>query len=294
MPLSAHPLTYLGVLKFSGADAAAFLQGQVSSDIAKLSQGSAQLAAYSSPQGRVLAILWLIKWADDIFAIVPRELAGPCVARLKKFVMRAKVSVEDKTGEYSVGGIFTGTDPVSAETSPLQCVTAVLPQDPSRTFLIGDSPAALAGDVRHEADFERRWRAADIRAGLPQVYAATQEQFVAQMLNLDLVDGISFKKGCYTGQEIIARTQHLGRIKRRMMRWALPAGHYAPGDAVRLADGRRGTIVDAVESGDGQWEALAVLPLQAGPSTAEEIADGNKVSVATPLDLPYGPELAQR
>jgi folate-binding protein YgfZ len=280
------------LLKFSGPDAAAFLQGQVSSDIGKLSQGSAQLAAYSSPQGRVLAILWLIKWADDIFAIVPRELASPCAARLKKFVMRAKVSVEDKTGEYSVAGIFAGTDSIAPNVLPPQCVTAALPQDPSRAFLIGESPAALASDVTHDADFERRWRAADIRAGLPQIFAATQEQFVAQMLNLDLVDGINFKKGCYTGQEIIARTQHLGRIKRRTMRLALPAGHYAPGDALRIADGRRGTVVDAVESGDGQCEALAVLPLQANAGAAEEIADGDKVSVGTPLELPYGLDVA--
>jgi folate-binding protein YgfZ len=275
-------------LKFGGPDAAAFLQGQVSSDIAKLSKGEAQLAAYSTPQGRVLAVFWLIKWAEEIFALVPRELANPCAARLKKFVMRAKVSVEDKTGEYSVAGIFANTDPVAAAVSPPQCVTAVLPQDPSRQFLIGESTAVITADRMQQVDFERRWRTADIRAGLPQVFAATQEQFVAQMLNLDLLDGISFKKGCYTGQEIIARTQHLGRIKRRMFRLSLPAGRYAPGDAVRLA-GRSGTIVDAVDTGCG-WEALAVLRLQAAAGDATEEPDQSGVvadAAGALLDLPY-------
>jgi folate-binding protein YgfZ len=205
--------------------------------------------------------------------------------------MRSKLSVADKTGEYSVAGIFAGND--ATDTLPPQCVSAALPQDPTRIFLICESTQAVNGAAGDNAGFEQRWRMADIRAGLPQVYAATQEQFVAQMLNLDLVDGISFKKGCYTGQEIIARTQHLGRIKRRMMRLALPAGHYAPGNAVRLADGRRGVLVDAVDSGDGQCEALAVLPLQANAATAEDIGGSNEVSVATPLELPYGLDVAE-
>ncbi len=119
--------------------------------------------------------------------------------------------------------------------------------------------------------FEQAWRLADIHAGLPQVYAATSEAFVAQMLNLDLLDGISFSKGCYTGQEIIARTQHLGRIKRRMFRLRLPAGEWSIGQALHLSDGRQGRLTEVIES-DGRVEALAVLNVEPTPPAAGEAA----------------------
>ena len=118
------------------------------------------------------------------------------------------------------------------------------------------------GDERDAQRIEHDWRLADIREGLPQIYAATREMFVAQMLNLDLIDGISFTKGCFTGQEIIARTQHLGRIKRRMFRLLLPAGAWAIGQAVHLGDGRAGRLTEVVSAGE-EFEALAVLGLEA-------------------------------
>jgi folate-binding protein YgfZ len=114
---------------------------------------------------------------------------------------------------------------------------------------------------------EHDWRLADIRAGLPQIYAATSESFVAQMLNLDLLDGISFSKGCYTGQEIIARTQHLGRIKRRMLRLSLPHGEWLLGGTAELADGRSGRLIE-LASVDAGFEALAVVSLERDPAGA--------------------------
>ena len=135
------------------------------------------------------------------------------------------------------------------------------------------------------SDIEREWRLADIREGLPQIYAATREMFVAQMLNLDLIDGISFTKGCFTGQEIIARTQHLGRIKRRMFRLRLPAGTWAIGQAVLLDDGRAGRLTEVVSEGE-EFEALAVLNLEASPPEADAPADA---VAAHELPLPYSP-----
>ncbi len=136
---------------------------------------------------------------------------------------------------------------------------------------------------------EHHWRLADIRAGLPQVYGATREMFVAQMLNLDLIDGISFTKGCFTGQEIIARTQHLGRIKRRLFRLRLPAGTWAIGQAVQLADGRSGRLTELAQSGAG-FEALAVLNL-ATTEAAADASDSESATTAlvdaTELPLPY-------
>ncbi len=153
--------------------------------------------------------------------------------------------------------------------------------------LAGGGPAS---DGREGQRIERDWRLADIRAGLPQVYEATRETFVAQMLNLDLLDGISFSKGCYTGQEIIARTQHLGRIKRRLFRLQLPAGDWHIGQALRLTDGRAGHLAEVIPT-DGTAEALAVLNLAAqAPAEGQAQSDTSDVGeavAARELPLPY-------
>jgi folate-binding protein YgfZ len=141
-----------------------------------------------------------------------------------------------------------------------------------------------------EPRVEHAWRLADIRAGLPQIYAATREMFVAQMLNLDLIDGISFTKGCFTGQEIIARTQHLGRIKRRLHRLRLPAGTWVVGQAVHLTDGRSGRLTELAAAGD-EFEALAVLTPETSSAAAEGAStaavEGGTLVDAAELPLPY-------
>jgi folate-binding protein YgfZ len=165
-----------------------------------------------------------------------------------------------------------------------------------RHGLILEAEAAAAAEPA--SHMEHDWRLADIRAGLPQIYAVTRELFVAQMLNLDLIDGISFTKGCFTGQEIIARTQHLGRIKRRLHRLRLPAGTWAVGQAVQLSDGRSGRLTELARTGAG-FEALAVLSLEPGgaaagtagaaagaAAAAVESATAERIA-ATELPLPY-------
>jgi folate-binding protein YgfZ len=157
--------------------------------------------------------------------------------------------------------------------------------DRNRHWIICAPDKIAADDPVTAKRFEEDWRLADIRAGLPQVYAATSEAFVAQMLNLDLLDGISFTKGCYTGQEIIARTQHLGRIKRRLFRLQLPPGTWSVGQAVHLADGRQGRLTEVIES-PGQIEALAVLNVEPN-SAGETDASGSAPVEAAELPLPY-------
>jgi folate-binding protein YgfZ len=133
--------------------------------------------------------------------------------------------------------------------------------DADRLWVVGSEADLAVHPLAQDAFSSHAWRAADVRAGLPQVYEATREAFVAQMLNLDLLDGISFTKGCYTGQEIIARTQHLGRIKRRLFRLRLPPGSsWIVGQALQLGDGRQGRLCEVVDV-DGGTEALAVLTL---------------------------------
>lgn len=278
-------LEHLGVLRIAGRDAASFLQGQVSNDVRRLERGEPLLAAYSSAQGRVIAVLHLLPQPGAILALLPRELLAGVRERLRRFVLRAKVELEDMSDLLEVRGArrvelaAAGLEPLEACAERDGITMARLAGDPTRHWLVGARGALEASLPQAIAVAEHDWRLADIRAGLPQIYAATSEQFVAQMLNLDLLDAISFTKGCYTGQEIIARAQHLGRIKRRLFRLALPRAG-AIGEAVALADGRGGRVTECVRAGTG-YEALAVLPLEPGGAEAERVLRG------TLLPLPY-------
>ncbi|HEX4152817.1 MAG TPA: hypothetical protein VHY75_11490 [Steroidobacteraceae bacterium] len=324
--IDAARLPHLGILRFQGPDAIAFLQGQVSNDTAPLGEGSPVLAAYSSAQGRVLAIMHLLPHSTGVLAVLPRELAAATQERLRKFVLRAKVKIEDLSGQWSVAGlearalVAAGID-TSESTGDLER-TGYLEQDgigigrvrprllspapgpEERYWLVGPAESSAAVDIARagpdggartdaersdveRSDVERSWRLADIRDGLPQVYAATSESFVAQMLNLDLIGGISFSKGCYTGQEIIARTQHRGRIKRRMSRLRLARGSWAIGQALKLADGRSGRLTEIAPAGEG-FEALAVLSLDATVAADADSGPGVGETVsAEELALPY-------
>ena len=284
-------LPHLGVLKFSGADVQPFLQGQLSCDTRPLLQGSAVFGAYSTPQGRVLALIYLLPHSAGVLGILPRELIADTAARLKKFVLRAKVKIEDASAEFALAGTNEAawleahalTKPdlgAYAETGGVGVLH--LGQDRSRFLLVAS--VSKLDELGLHASAEALWRLADIRAGLPQVYEATREAFVAQMLNLDLIDGISFTKGCYTGQEIIARTQHLGRIKRRMYRLQLPLGGWQIGQSVKLNDGRSGRLAEVI-AGTSEVEALAVLNVDAS-GQHEEAAEAH-LTEAREISLPY-------
>jgi tRNA-modifying protein YgfZ len=305
-------LPHLGALRFTGADALSFLQGQVSNDTQRLAGNTPLLAAYSSAQGRVLALIYLIPHSSGVIAILPREILGSTLERMRKFILRAKVRIEDASGSLIVAGVCA-TTPVSAAYEENDGIgVAAVGHDASRCWVLappeklrlaavhstgsesltGSEGSTGSADATEEARFEQQWRLADIRAGLPQIYAVTSEAFVAQMLNLDLLDGISFSKGCYTGQEIIARTQHLGRIKRRLFRLQLPAGNWQVGQSLRLTDGRQGRLTEVAQS-NGRIEALAVLSVDPGSAIASNAPTEILVD-ARELPLPYEmPEVRQ-
>ena len=295
---SGH-LPHLGVLRFTGPDALSFLQGQLSNDTQRLAAGVPLLAAYSSPQGRVVAVMHLLPHSEGLLALLPREIVLPTLERLRKFVMRSKVTLEDVSDRFAVAGHHGAADlerwglkaPDSARGySEVDGVgVGRVGTTIDRYWIVGaHDELATRGLPAATADGENAWRLADIRAGLPQVYAATREMFVAQMLNLDLLDGISFTKGCYTGQEIIARTQHLGRIKRRLFRLELPSGTWAIGQSVHLGDGRTGRLTE-LAAADGHAEALAVLTVEMGGMNLETDPDGTSAPLldAKQLPLPY-------
>jgi folate-binding protein YgfZ len=232
----------------------------------------------------------LLPHSSGVIAVLPRDLVLPTLEGLRKFVLRAKVKIEDASEILSVAGLHDVHRLQSGYTEKEDIGVAAVNRDPGRYWVIGAAEKlaehGLDGGTHRADQTEHDWRLADIRAGLPQIYLSTREAFVAQMLNLDLLDGISFSKGCYTGQEIIARTQHLGRIKRRLYRLQLPLGEWRIGQPLRLSDGRAGRLIEVMRSGDG-FEALAVLSVDASMTAADgESALAPPIAAAV-LPLPY-------
>jgi len=273
-------LPSMGVLRFSGPDAVNFLQGQLSNDLQRLSARQLLFAGLHNPQGRVIALLLLTRTADtDVIALLPAALAASVAQRLRRFVLRARVTISDESGAWSVTG---ATDEAArrllADDSAVQW-----PGASARVCLL----QPMAGVVAPEpaADFAQRWQLLNIADGIPRVDVFNSEQYIAQMLNLDCIDAVSFDKGCYTGQEIIARAHYRGRVKRRMQRFlSASACTVQAGDSLTLRDGRDAAVVDALLHADGRSEFLAVAtwPL---PADLAECADGLR---CTALPLPYG------
>ena len=292
--LQTVELDDLGVLRIAGADAMRFLQGQLSNDLGRVSAGRSALAGLHNPQGRTIALLRIVQLGpNDFLALLPRELALSVASRLAKYVLRAKVKVADESQGWRVTGLIASglratTEPRSADTLSATLlaypaaageqrhlddgVVICVGEQPARWLLIASAVAAEASErtaprpndgLPHGVPARRDiWRQLDISAGLPQVYGATSGEFVAQMLNLDVVGAIAFDKGCYTGQEVIARAHYRGRVKRRLQRFRsrVPAD-LKPGDSGELPDGRAFKVVEAVRLDDGRCEFLAVAPL---------------------------------
>jgi len=266
-----------GVLAIRGADAARFLQGQLSADIASLAVGASTFAGLHNPQGRVLALLAVTRAAvEDFYAVLPRELVAMVAQQLGKFVLRSKLRIDDDSPSTRVLGSWTSAnDPGIAS----------IGWGDRRLLLV---PAAH--DFRNAEGFTAAmWEGIDVRAGIPQVYSATSAAFIAQMLNLDLLGAIAFDKGCYTGQEIIARAHYRGRVKRRMQRWHNGSEiALQPGEAAHTADGRALTVVRVGFRDSKGDELLAVGNFTAGEASAA--GDGTATAgplVTGPLPLPY-------
>jgi folate-binding protein YgfZ len=308
--LSTVALDALGVLRARGPEAVSFLQGQLSNDLTRLATDRALLAGYHNPQGRVIALLRVLQLAPgDLLAVLPREIMPAVIARLSKFVLRAKVKLVDDSQSWRITGLLAAADGDAdggvADPAPATVVAALptavgsvariadavavqVAERPSRWLLLtpttpsppGGGAAVPAPDI---------WRRRAIAAGEPQVYAATSEEFVAQMLNLDALGAIAFDKGCYTGQEVIARAHYRGRVKRRLQRFVTRGPQaLAPGDTGTLADGRAFKVVDAVQRADGSCEFLAVAPLieDASAPASPEATSGERLA-AEMLTLPY-------
>jgi folate-binding protein YgfZ len=279
------PLDDLGMIRVHGADTIAFLQGQLSNDLTRLAPDRALLAGYHNPQGRTIAVVRLL-WLGEqnVIAVLPRELAPTVATRLAKFVLRAKVKITDESTAWRAFGVIgaeTAADALAAMGVPAATPHALVGKLRTLIVLPAESPASalLKGDPRE-------WHRLEIAAAQAQVFAATSEEFVAQMLNLDALDAVSFEKGCYTGQEVIARAHYRGRVKRRLQRFLTRAPQtLAPGATGRLTDGRTFKVVDAVQLQDGRCEFLAVAEI--GPPETPPPPSVTATLEADLLPLPY-------
>lgn len=291
----AAPLPGLAALTLTGADAASFLHGQLSTDVTAMSTGAVALTSYNSAKGRVLATLWLFRRsADEFVALAAADLAAALRKRLSMFVLRAKVVVGEDvrslvgvTGngaDAALAGAF-GTLPAAGHGVALPEVEWVALPD-GRHVLLADPGAAAALPARLvlPAAAAPAFDLAGIRAGVPVVTLPTQDRFVPQSLNLDLLGGVHFRKGCYPGQEIVARMQYLGRLKERLFALRADGAPPAPGTPLfdpAAPDQAVGTVVNAA-SADGGSEMLAVANFEAAAAGTLR------------LGAPEGPPLALR
>lgn len=301
-------LGHLGVISALGKDASEFLQGQFSNDVKQVDEGHSQLSAYCTPKGRVLGLFRLFRRGDAYYLRLPHDTLDAMLERLRRYVLRAEVTLADATDNFIRIGV-TGKDAVEE----LSAVVGTLPGEPggviqTQEFTVLRVPGAHPRfeiyalsyaaarnlwdtlNVRGAPIGLAAWQLTEIQAGLPNIYAETAEQFIPQMLNLQLIDGVNFRKGCYPGQEIVARTQYLGALKRRMYAGRIDSAAVpAPGDELFSADDNAqaaGQIVDARPHPDGGHAALAVLQISAAEAGGLHLGSSDG-PVFTLEALPY-------
>ena len=276
--ITLHRLNQSGLLVFSGADAQSFLQGQLTCDVEGLATGRSTYGAYCTPKGRILANFLLWRTGVDYLMQLPAPLCAPLQKRLSMYILRSKVKAIDATGSYrrlglagrgAVGIIENVFGDVPGGVHDVtQAGDATLIQigiDRYEIVATNEPGAALEEALKRHAKegVEPSWQWLDIRDGIPWITPATQEQFVPQMVNLDLIDGVSFSKGCYPGQEIVARAHYRGQVRQRMYRVHIATdARVEPGDKLYSADmggQSSGMIVNAARAPEGGCDALAVI-----------------------------------
>lgn len=293
-------LSHFDIIQFAGEDAESFLQGQLSCDVRDARTDHATLGSYCTPKGRMLATFLLWRTAEGFQMQLPASLRESIQKRLSMYVMRARVKVSnasDNSIRFGVSGSSSLTSlPVPDQDYNLTQVEGVsvirLPGKRYELVATPETAEALWSDLKSRCSpvGAGRWEWLEIQAGIPCILPATQEQFVPQMLNLDLIGGVSFTKGCYPGQEVVARSHYLGKVKRHMHLAHLDttetpmAGDPLHGNAP--AGQSPGMIVNAQASPKGGVDVLAAIlstALEAG-SVHWKTADGPVLELGV---LPY-------
>lgn len=280
------------LIHVSGDDAAAFLQGQLTQDLNRLASAPGLPAAWCNAKGRVIAVMRLIGVAAGHFGlVVPGSSVAALVTRLSMFRLRARVDIAQDNEGWRLVATRSPEDLARLESlglMPEHRLFAVRQREGIVALELGGASRCveLFGTARafedlnlhlHQSLDDAGWRSALVEAGVPHIEGTTSERFTAHMLNLDLLGAISLDKGCYAGQEVIARTQHLGQSKRRLLRYRLGSGTASPGDRLEY-DGHDG--IEVVNAAGPELLAVGSLNL-----VGKTLSLAGRVAV--PLDLPY-------
>jgi folate-binding protein YgfZ len=297
-------LDHLGCIRVSGSDAQSFLQGQLSNDITLLQNAHVQLSAYCNPKGRMLAQFLVVPDKEDFLLLVPRAILEATLKRLRMFVLRSQVTLTDVSDEIACLGLAGNTVAIHVqETLSLPVEEYQLTQ--ADTSLVCKLPAPhprylVVADLAHASTLWQQastqllatdqhvWHWLDIQAGLPSIWPQTVEEFVPQMVNLELINGVNFKKGCYPGQEIVARMHYLGKPKRRMYRLIMDHGESPEAGTdlyVAGGDGQSAGKIVLAETGPEDVQCLAVVQNdKVNTELRVGSADGPRLTMA---NLPY-------
>ncbi len=301
-------LSGLACIEAAGADTVTFLQGQLTNDVKQVSAQHSQLAAWCSVKGRALAVFRVLQRENVHYLLAPQDRLETVLKRLTMYILRSQVKLRDVSQKLlciGVGGVHAAAaleqllgyaPPAEVDAAMTQAgVTLLRVAGVQPRFMLLAAPASVAqlwAALKAVPEVTpagvAAWDLQDILAGLPQVFAQTAEAFLPQMLNLQAINGISFKKGCYTGQEIVARTQYLGKLKRRLFIAQLAQDECpAPGTALFAASGEQsvGQVVNASPHPDGGCVCTAVIQIA---STEQPLHLGSAAgSLVELLPLPY-------
>jgi folate-binding protein YgfZ len=296
----AVPLEQLGLIEFSGDDVRSYLHNQLTSDVNRLAADQAQYSAWCSPKGRMLASFVLFRREADYLALLSNDLMEFIEKRLRTYVLRSKVAIADRSADHRIFGLSgpraaTALQDAGLEAPAAAMATArfagasVIRLDETRHLIAAAeaAPRIWRALAAHAVPADAAaWQWLDIAAGIPWIGAATREAFVPQMVNFDRIGGVSFNKGCYPGQEIVARAKYLGKIKRHLYRIHADSPIQA-GMPIFLGtpDQPCGQIVNAAPAPGGGYDALAVILEDAvGQSGLQAVpADGSGVTLTDPV-----------
>lgn len=297
---SAAELAQYGMLSCTGDEARAFLHAQLTNDVAGLGAAAARRAGWCSAKGRLLATFLILPQENGFLLQLSQDLAAPVAKRLAMFILRAKAKLADVSGAWTQFGIWGAAAEervaalgLRAPTAQLgiACVTdSVVVRVGAQRYLLALPAAQRAQALAALGDAgSGAWALQEIRAGWPMVVQATQDLFLPQMVNLERLGAVDFKKGCYPGQEVVARTQYRGVLKRRMIRArvASPAEPAADVFAEDSPGQASGTVVNAAPVPEGGSELLAVVQinsLESGSALRLGTPDGPRLEL---LPLPY-------
>jgi tRNA-modifying protein YgfZ len=287
--------THLGAIEVSGRDAQKFLQGQFTNDVTKINPNQAQLSAWCSVKGRILVSFYLVQRDENYYLILPLDSVNSTLKRLQMFVLRSEVKLRSFELQcFAIAGEQISELGLNLPSQKFAVTLAnnisVLKLPGAARYLLIHTDAAIMQQLWTQLTAKfiiadaNHWQLLDIMAGIPSIGAELSDNFIPQMLNWQAIGGLSFKKGCYTGQEVVARMQYLGQLKRRMYLAILYTDNPPiMSDKLFWQQENAGEIVHIQPHPDGGYALLAVLKIALADKSIYT-ANGDKLQLQT---LPY-------